>query len=197
MTWQWLRPSWGCAWHLQVEKCGRKILVRLRVKTLTSQKSQFVGILAWGRDADCAWPVEVQVGELVGKPLHVLGLQCRRVVDDVEVCGCHRSLTYTLGDQIEVIPFRPGHVVVNDSSWGRVLISTTPVVDAEETGGNPLGHDDKGKLRLSPWEHFSQQALYLAHFPLLDLQQLPIRNTITEEQDALGHSFVLLLILLQ
>lgn len=57
-------------------------------------------------------PVVVEVAEFVGQSLHVVRLQSRGVIDDVEVGGRDCSLTDTLTDQEEVIPAMPDTVVI-------------------------------------------------------------------------------------
>lgn len=51
-------------------------------------------------------PVVVEMAELVGKPLHVVGPQSRGVTDHIEVGGGDRPLAHRLAHQEEVIPER-------------------------------------------------------------------------------------------
>ena len=59
------------------------------------------------RDCTAAWthrPVVVEVAQLVGEPLHVVGFEATGVTDDVEVGRSDRPLTHTLTRQEEIIP---------------------------------------------------------------------------------------------
>lgn len=49
-------------------------------------------------------PVVVQVRQLVGQPLHVVGLQASHVPQHVVVSGAHCALAYGLRDEEEVVP---------------------------------------------------------------------------------------------
>ena len=49
-------------------------------------------------------PVVVEMAEFVGQPLHVVGLQRGRVVNDVVMGRSDRSLTHALRHDEEVVP---------------------------------------------------------------------------------------------
>ena len=63
-----------------------------------------MGVLARSWDTHSAWPVVVEVGQLVGQLLDVLGRQAGGVLDDVVAGGVDGALPHRLGDQEEVVP---------------------------------------------------------------------------------------------
>ena len=65
-----------------------------------------MGVLAGGGHPDSAGPVVVEVGQLVGQHLDVLGLQAGGVLDDVVAGGVDGALPHGLGDEEEVVPGR-------------------------------------------------------------------------------------------
>ena len=70
-------------------------------------------------------PVVVQVTELVGQPLEVVGFESRGVGDDVVVRRSHRALTDTLAHKEEVIPStreKGGKTVIYPSKWLHTLV---------------------------------------------------------------------------
>ena len=65
-----------------------------------------MSVLAGGGHPDGAGPVVVEVGQLVGEHLDVLGLEAGGVLDDVVAGGVDGALPHRLGDEEEVIPGR-------------------------------------------------------------------------------------------
>ena len=63
-----------------------------------------MGVLAGRRHAHRARPVVVEVRQLVGQLLDVLGRQAGGVLDDVVAGGVDGALPHRLGDQEEVVP---------------------------------------------------------------------------------------------
>lgn len=61
-------------------------------------------ILTRGWYSDGSRPVEIEMGQLVSKPLHLVSPQTRGVPHYVVVCWGHSSLADTLGDEEEVEP---------------------------------------------------------------------------------------------
>ena len=61
-------------------------------------------VLAGRRHAHRPRPVVVEVGQLVGQLLDVLGRQARGVLDDVVAGGVDGALPHRLRDQEEVVP---------------------------------------------------------------------------------------------
>lgn len=53
-------------------------------------------------------PVEVHVAQLVGEPLHVIGLQSTGVVHDVVVRRRDAATVDGLAHDVEVVPWRTG-----------------------------------------------------------------------------------------
>ena len=74
--------------------------------TSAHHEGEFVGVLAGGGHPDGAGPVVVEVSQLVGQHLDVLGLQAGGVLDDVVAGGVDGALPHRLGDQEEVVPGR-------------------------------------------------------------------------------------------
>ena len=70
----------------------------------TDQEGELVRVLAGRRHAHRPRPVVVEVRQLVGQLLDVLGLQAGGVLDDVVTGGVDGSLPHRLGDQEEVVP---------------------------------------------------------------------------------------------
>ena len=62
------------------------------VDGVSHQECQLVRVLAYGWDSDGARPVEVEVAQLVGEHLEVVGLQPGLVVDDVVGGRVHGAL---------------------------------------------------------------------------------------------------------
>ena len=62
------------------------------METLTHEEGELVSVLTGSRDPDRARPVVVEVSQLVGQLLQVLGLQTRGVLHHVVAGGVHSSL---------------------------------------------------------------------------------------------------------
>ena len=88
----------------KVEQQVLELLTWLLVQTLTHEEGELVGVLAGGGHPHCPRPVVVEVGQLVGQLLDVLGLQAGGVLDDVVTGGVDGALPHRLGDQEEVVP---------------------------------------------------------------------------------------------
>ena len=80
------------------------MLTGLLVKGGPSQEGQLVRVLAGRGHAHSAGPVVVEVGQLVGQPLQLVGGEPALVHDDVVAGGVHCPLPHRLGDEEEVIP---------------------------------------------------------------------------------------------
>lgn len=63
---------------------------------LSHQVSQLVGVLTHHGDPHCAGPVVVEMGQLVGQRLDVLGLQSRGILDDIVASRVDGPLPHTL-----------------------------------------------------------------------------------------------------
>lgn len=72
---------------------------------VSHEEGKLVGVLAHHGDPHSAGPVVVQVTQLVGQGLHVLGWESadRGFLDDVVTSRVDRSLPHGLRHQIEVI----------------------------------------------------------------------------------------------
>ena len=70
----------------------------------TDQEGELVRVLAGRRHAHRPRPVVVEVRQLVGQLLDVLGRQAGGVLDDVVAGGVDGALPHRLGDQEEVVP---------------------------------------------------------------------------------------------
>lgn len=77
-----------------------------KYETNPHQEGELVGVLAGGGHPDGAWPVVIEVGQLVRQHLDVLGLQAGGILDDVVAGGVDGALPHRLGDQEEVVPGR-------------------------------------------------------------------------------------------
>ena len=53
-----------------------------------------MSILTHHGNSDSAWPVVVEVGQLVGQSLDVVRLQSRAVLDDIVAGGVHSALSH-------------------------------------------------------------------------------------------------------
>merc|ERR1712055_1147760 len=108
---------------LQVVKHLLELLARLPVQALSHQEGQFVGVLARSWDTHCAWPVVVEVSQLVRQLLEMVRLQARSVLDDVVAGGVYCALPNRLGNQEEVVPLWQGDHVIHHSPtrWVRGL----------------------------------------------------------------------------
>ena len=73
------------------------------MERLADQIGQLVSVLTHHGDSHCAWPVVVEVGQLVGQSLDVLRLQSRGVLDDVVAGWVHGTLSDGLRYEEEVV----------------------------------------------------------------------------------------------
>ncbi len=69
----------------------------------SSEGSQFVGVLTWGRDSHGSRPVEVHVAHLVRDPLELVRVQPLVVSEDVVGARAHGPLTSGSGHEEEVV----------------------------------------------------------------------------------------------
>ena len=73
------------------------------MKGLSHQVSKLVGVLTHHGDPHSAGPVVVEVGQLVGQRLDVLGLQAWGVLDDIVAGGVDSPLPDRLTDKEKVV----------------------------------------------------------------------------------------------
>jgi len=101
-----------------------------------------VGILAWGWDTHCTWPVVIEMRQLVRQLLEMVRLQARSVLDDIVTGRVHGALPNGLRHQEEVVPLRQGHHVVYYSPTGWVGRLSCHL---EKSGVDPLADYDVGE----------------------------------------------------
>ena len=92
------------------------------------------------------WPVEVQVRQLVGELLKLVRVQVRRVVNNVVVHGCHRSLSDLLRDEEKVVHVATRDFRIDDRARMRIVFFIL-LVAPEEPLIDPLFQHNVGDLR--------------------------------------------------
>ena len=72
-----------CIIKLQIVKRFPELVAWSDVETFAHEESELVGVLAGGGDPNSSGPVVVQMAQLVGQLLDVLGLEATAVLDHV------------------------------------------------------------------------------------------------------------------
>ena len=121
------------------------------MKTLPGEVGELVGVLTGGGHSYGSRPIVVQVAQLVGKPLYVIGLQSGSVVDHVVASGRNCSLADGLGNDEEVVPLAAGDVVIDNGA--RRGVGQLTALPEEEAVVDPLFHYDESETR--PEENFN------------------------------------------
>ena len=101
-----------------------------------------MGVLTRGGHSYSAGTVKVEMGQLVGQPLQLVGLKPALVHDNVVAGRVDGALPDRLGHQEEIVPLRQGHSVVDDGAAGRIAVGSLARA-REETRVDPFAHDDK------------------------------------------------------
>lgn len=172
-----------------------------------AETSDLVSKHAWGRDLDGVVPIVVIVTERVRevKNRHLRDL--RGVLGHVEVGGLDRTLGYRVGhkEEVELTVYDFGlldEAVVNVGTLGRVVdvgrLAVVLLSLLEESLANTLVHDDQCDLRglllvlfrnviLADAVLKCHNLVKLGEFLVNDLLAHGITDTITVDEDVLGH----------
>ena len=79
------------------------MLTRLLVQGGSCQEGELVRVLTGRGHTHCSRPIVVQVSELVGQPLQLVGGEAALIHDDVVAGGVDSALPHRLGDEEEVV----------------------------------------------------------------------------------------------
>lgn len=135
------------------------------------------------------------MSQLVCQALQLVRLEFTVIFDDVVTGGVNRPLADRLGDQEKVVPLWESDRVVDDSPTEGITISARPLV-CEETGVDPFAHDNKGDHGVVAITDVRDGMPQFGQLVFFDMRNLPFSHAITVEEDSLGESALIVLLVL-
>lgn len=117
---------------LQVIEAPGKTFSRFHTDTLTDEICQFVSVLTRRWNFHRSRPIVIQVAELVGQTLYVIGLHVCCVVKDDIVSWGYSSLPRRLRNEEEVVPISTCDDAINHRARWWILQASTLKINTSQ-----------------------------------------------------------------